>query len=93
MSITLSSLLLCVLLLPADGQSGAPQGQRSCTYSESVLAAVEEVNSGVKVQLEKLIVDLAELVNVTVGQNASCQCLDELHTLTGRQAVSAAVQV
>ena len=48
---------------------------------------------GVRAQLEKLLVDFAELGNVTVGQNATSQLLAELQTLRGRQAVSAAVQV
>ena len=56
---------------------------------KEVVAAAE----GVRAQLEKLLVDFAELVNVTVGQNASSQFLAELQTLRGRQAVSAAVQV
>jgi len=61
--------------------------------NDAVLAAIAAVDEGVRGQLEKLLVDLAELVNVTVGQNASSQFLAELQTLRGRQAVSAAVQV
>ena len=117
MSITLSSLLLCLLIIPSDGQNGQTLtiGQkidgvgrwlkawkasdiiRQEEYVEDlngvVLAAIEVVDEGVRGQLEKLLVDLAELVNVTVGQNASSQFLAELQTLRGRQAVSAAVQV
>ena len=66
----------------------AHQEEQIETLKEVVVAAV-----GVRAQLEKLLVDFAELVNVTVGQNATSQLLAELQTLRGRQAVSAAVQV
>ena len=64
------------------------QAEQEVTLKEVVAAAV-----GVRAQLEKLLVDFAELVNVTVGQNATSQLLAEMQTLRGRQAVSAAVQV
>ena len=66
----------------------AHQEEQEETLKEVVAAA-----EGVRAQLEKLLVDFAELVNVTVGQNATSQLLAELQTLRGRQAVSAAVQV
>ena len=66
----------------------AHQEEQIETLKEVVGAAV-----GVRAQLEKLLVDFAELVNVTVGHNAASQLLAELQTLRGRQAVSAAVQV
>ena len=115
---TLGPLLLCLLIIPSDGQNGQTETSvsnkidlvsrwlkawkasdtiRQEKYVEDlngvVLAAIDLVDSNARVQFEKLLVDLAELVNVTVGQNASCQCVDELQTLRGRQAVSAAVQV
>ena len=64
------------------------QVDHELALKEVVVAAV-----GVRAQLEKLLVDFAELVNVTVGHNAASQLLAELQTLRGRQAVSAAVQV
>ena len=60
---------------------------------ENALKEVVAEAVGVRAQLEKLLVDFAELVNVTVGHNAASQLLAELQTLRGRQAVSAAVQV
>ena len=49
---------------------------------------------GVRAQLEKLLVDFAELVKIAqVTQNATSQLLTDLQTLRGRQAVSGAVQV
>ena len=60
---------------------------------EETLKEVVAAAEGVRAQLEKLLVDFAELVNVTGGQNATSQLLAELQTLRGRQAVSAAVQV
>ena len=66
----------------------AHQEEQEETLKEVVAAA-----EGVRAQLEKLLVDIAELVNVTRGQNATSQLLAELETLRGRQAVSAAVQV
>ena len=64
------------------------QAEQEVTLKEVVAAA-----EGVRAQLEKLLVDIAELVNVTRGQNATSQLLADLETLRGRQAVSAAVQV
>ena len=66
----------------------AHQEEQEETLKEVVAAA-----EGVRAQLEKLLMDIAELVNVTRGQNATSQLLADLETLRGRQAVSAAVQV
>ena len=66
----------------------AHQDEEEETLKEVVAAA-----EGVRAQLEKLLVDIAELVNMTRGQNATSQLLAELETLRGRQAVSAAVLV
>ena len=116
MSITLGSLLLCLLILPSalpqqfltvnhkiDGVGRWLKAWKASdllrqqelveNLNDAVHAAIAALDEGVRGQLEKLLVDLAELVNVTVEQNASSQLLAELQTLRGRQAVSAAVQV
>ena len=67
--------------------------ERQEVEQDETLKEVVAAAEGVRAQLEKLLVDFAELVNVTVGQNATSQLLAELDTLRGRQAVSAAVQV
>ena len=64
------------------------QAEQEVTLKEVVAAA-----EGVRAQLEKLLVDIVELVNVTRGQIDTSQLLGELETLRGCQAVSAAVQV
>ena len=67
----------------------AHQEEQIETLKEVVVAAV-----GVRAQLEKLLVDFAELVKIAqVTQNATSQFLTDLQTLRGRQAVSGAVQV
>ena len=65
------------------------QAEQEVTLKEVVAAAV-----GVRAQLEKLLVDFAELVKIAqVTQNATSQLLTDLQTLRGRQAASGAVQV
>ena len=67
----------------------AHQEEQRETLKEVVAAAV-----GVRAQLEKLLVDFAELVKIAqVTQKATSQLLTDLQTLRGRQAVSGAVQV
>ena len=67
----------------------AHQEEQGETLEEVVAAAV-----GVRAQLEKLLVDFAELVKIAqVTQNATSQLLTDLQTLRGRQAASGAVQV
>ena len=61
---------------------------------ENALKEVVAEAVGVRAQLEKLLVDFAELVKIAqVTQNATSQLLTDLQTLRGRQAVSGAVQV
>ena len=65
------------------------QVDQEVALKEVVAAAV-----GVRAQLEKLLVDFAELVKIAqVTQNVTSQFLTDLQTLRGRQAVSGAVQV
>ena len=62
----------------------AHQEEQEETLKEVVAAA-----EGVRAQLEKLLVDIAELVNVTRGQHALE--LENTDVLKGRQAIAAAL--
>ena len=68
----------------ANSPTLAHQEEQEETLKEVVTAA-----EGVRAQLEKLLVDIAELVNVTRGQHALE--LENTDGLKGRQAIAAAL--